>query len=153
MNDKDRLTMKTNVLDGYTLKCLCTFGRDMLADDEFGCNEYCEECGQDCRKCGIQEAFDRLAEYENTGLSPDEIKQLLPHTEQNDEPCEACIVAAGMKYGGESFKNCPMCGKPLKQYTCSEVLKITRDMAEIAKNSGMTIDEIEISLSSGNEAR
>ena len=91
MNTKDRLTMETNVLDGYTLKCMCTFGRDMLADDELGCGEYCEECKEDCNKCGIQEAFNRLAEYENTGLSPEEVMELARNLKfaDNDTTCSS----------------------------------------------------------------
>lgn len=69
--------METNLFDGYTLKCLCAFGRDGEADDEDGCSVYCEEmCNQDCTNCGIQEAFDKLAAYENTGLSPAEVMEL-----------------------------------------------------------------------------
>jgi len=76
MNLKDRLTMDSSVVEnGYTLKDLCTFGRDGEPTDELGCEENCENCDFNCYECPIQEAFNRLAEYENTGLSPDEIRK------------------------------------------------------------------------------
>jgi len=76
MTVEEKLTMKTNIVDGYTLKCMCTFGRDGTPTDEYGCNELCDERNRDCNKCGIQEAFNKLADYENTGLSPAEIEEL-----------------------------------------------------------------------------
>lgn len=76
MSAFERLTTKSYIVDGYILKCMCTFGRDGEADDESGCPELCLECGADCNKCGVQTAFNRLAEYENTGLSPQEIQEL-----------------------------------------------------------------------------
>lgn len=76
MDVKERLTTDDSVVDGYTLKGLCTFGRDGEPTDEMGCAEFCEFNEKDCYRCPIQEASNRLAEYENTGLSPAEIKKL-----------------------------------------------------------------------------
>ncbi len=77
MNSKERLTMDSSVVEnGYTLKGLCTFGRDGEPTDELGCAEFCDECASNCYECPIQEAFNRLAEYENTGLSPAEIEEV-----------------------------------------------------------------------------
>lgn len=71
----DRLTVKSEIIDGhYTLKCLCGFGRDGVPDDEDACYECCELWG--CEKCSIQQAFDRLAAYEDSGLPPEEVKAL-----------------------------------------------------------------------------
>ena len=73
----ERLTIKSSFLDGhYILKCMCSIGRDGIVDDESGCAEYLELCNDDCKNCEMQEAFDRLAAYEDTGLTPEEIKAL-----------------------------------------------------------------------------
>ena len=80
MKDYERLTVKSEIFEdnNYVLKGLCTFGRDGIPDDETGCKDYCEEKkgGYDCETCVIQMAFNRLAEYENTGLSPEEVQKL-----------------------------------------------------------------------------
>lgn len=78
----DRLTVKSEIIDEhYTLKCLCGFGRDGIVDDEDACYEYCELWGvegfKQCEQCGIQQAFDRLAAYEDTGFTPEEIAALV----------------------------------------------------------------------------
>lgn len=71
----DRLTVKSNFASGgYALKSLCTFNPDGTTADELGCDEICTH---NCDECAVQNAFNRLGEYENIGLSPDEIKKLL----------------------------------------------------------------------------
>ena len=41
---------------------------------EMGCGEYCECCaGKNCDNCSIQKAFNKLGQYEDTGLEPSEI--------------------------------------------------------------------------------
>lgn len=77
----DRLTIESEIIDGhYTLKCMCSFGSDGVPDDEDACYEYCELWGDEgnkqCEQCGIQQAFDRLAAYEDSGITPEEIKAL-----------------------------------------------------------------------------
>lgn len=76
MEDSKRLTVESAVTAGYVLRDMCTYGRDREPTDELGCQEYCDLCLHDCDMCHIQKAFDRLAEYENTGLSPEEIIEL-----------------------------------------------------------------------------
>ena len=45
--------------------------------DNLECREVCEEQGENgCKGCPIALAFDRLAAYEDTGLTPEEIKSL-----------------------------------------------------------------------------
>ena len=45
--------------------------------DNLECREVCERQGDDgCKTCPIAKAFDRLAAYEDTGLSPEEIIEL-----------------------------------------------------------------------------
>lgn len=61
----ERLTCKYSGL--YALRELCTFDRlsDKEPDDCASCGECCEEYLQhDCFNCPIQNAFDKLAEYE-----------------------------------------------------------------------------------------
>lgn len=52
---------------------MCGVGRDGNIDDQDGCRAYCSD---KCDGCGIQEAFDRLADYEDTGLTPEEVEAL-----------------------------------------------------------------------------
>lgn len=63
----DRLTQKSDCFDGYTIAELCE------SCGESSCHEI---CNGDCMCCGIQAAFNRLAAYENTNLTPDEIDEL-----------------------------------------------------------------------------
>lgn len=75
----DRLTVKSKILNGhYSLQCTCSFGSDGVPNNEEACYEYCEHLGgcEECEQCGIQQAFDKLAAYEDSGLSPKEIKAL-----------------------------------------------------------------------------
>ena len=80
----DRLTVKSEILDEhYILKCMCSFGRDGVPDDESTCIEHCEIFGEEmCEQCGIQQAFDKLAAYENTGFTPEEIAAMKDDNEQ-----------------------------------------------------------------------
>ena len=72
----ERLTIKSEIVSGhYNLKCMCTVCTNGIVDSEDGCVEYCE-LHDDCNDCQIQEAFDRLAAYEDTGLTPEEVEAL-----------------------------------------------------------------------------
>lgn len=66
----DRLTTKSRIL-GNTLKCLC--GTDIHES----CTNYCSSRRGNCANCEIQGAFDRLAAYEGTGLTPKKITELI----------------------------------------------------------------------------
>lgn len=77
----DRLTVKSKcVKNRYSLKALCALKSDENASDELGCEEICKN---KCEECAIQTAFDKLAEYENTGLSPDEITDIIKDSGSN----------------------------------------------------------------------
>lgn len=70
----DRLLTK---YDGQNVPVkLCTIDIEGEADDCLGCNDQCEECNSDCASCAIQEAFDQLAKYEDTGLTPEQIAEI-----------------------------------------------------------------------------
>ncbi len=76
----NRLTIKSEIIDGhYTLICM-RFCGGRVPDDGYACYEYCGEDGS-CEKCGIQQSFDRLAAYEDTGLTPEEITTLIADNE------------------------------------------------------------------------
>jgi len=62
-----RLTLPSEAFDGATLKALCE------SSGELGCDEI---CSGKCQDCFVQEAFDRLSAYEDSGLSPEEVQGL-----------------------------------------------------------------------------
>lgn len=70
----DRLTYEQDFNGYYSLKGMCRFNETGLKVAEQNCYEYCEE--HDCPDCIIQKAIIRLAKYENTGLSPQDIEDL-----------------------------------------------------------------------------
>lgn len=76
----DRLTVKVLPNDkDYALKCMCSFARNGEVDDVDSCEDVCslrDGGGNKCDGCGFQEAFNRLAAYENTGLTPNDITAL-----------------------------------------------------------------------------
>lgn len=60
----------------YVPRELCSIDRFGGADDCDLCCEYCkatEEGAEDCKRCAINQCFNKLGEYENTGLTPEEI--------------------------------------------------------------------------------
>lgn len=63
------------------LKCLCEYEMDGRICDTSVCSDYCKQfCKNsvaDCDNCGIQQAIDRLAAYEDTGLTPEEITAMI----------------------------------------------------------------------------
>ena len=54
----------------------CTFDREGGADDCKECTEICEDEGGVCRTCVLQECLTRLWDYEDTGLTPEQIQEL-----------------------------------------------------------------------------
>ena len=71
----DRLTIE---YDGQFMpKEMCTIDRFGEADDCETCDIICEDFLETgCTECPIQNAFDRLAEYEDLGLMPNQIKEV-----------------------------------------------------------------------------
>lgn len=67
----ERLTI--NFDGNYVPKRMCTINRFGEADDCDNCPGNDGNCEGDCNCCPVQECFNKLAEYENTGLSPAEI--------------------------------------------------------------------------------
>lgn len=88
----------------------CTFDRYGGADDCKECTEICEDEGGVCRTCILQECLTRLGDYEDTGLTPKQIREL----KERD-------TAKSPDYEGDGYDNdgnmiydiwiCPNCGK------------------------------------------
>ena len=78
----------------------CTFDREGGADDCKECTEICEDAGGVCRTCSLQECLKRLGEYEDTGLTPEQIMELV----------ERDTAKAPEEFDGHWYK-CPRCGK------------------------------------------
>ncbi len=71
-----RLTTISEVMDSPTLKALCE------GCGESSCDEICCRYQDDnCVGCPLQEAFSRLAAYEDSGLSPEEVRVLQKENE------------------------------------------------------------------------
>lgn len=90
MSSKDANMERLMVEDGYSEgsympRALCSIGRDGIVDDCDACSEYCQDKEGECSKCAIHECFKRLAEYEKTGLSP---QQLVEIDQLYKEKCE-----------------------------------------------------------------
>lgn len=50
-------------------------GYDLIKLNDEWCNEYCRDQTQEtCNHCAIYEAIQKLADYEETGVTPEEIK-------------------------------------------------------------------------------
>ncbi|MCM1275508.1 MAG: hypothetical protein NC299_09090 [Lachnospiraceae bacterium] len=47
------------------------------------CDKICKESNS-CKECPVQEAIDKLAAYEDSGLSPEEVKQLAAKSRGGD---------------------------------------------------------------------
>ena len=63
--------------------------------DNLECRQVCEEQGENgCKGCPIALAFDRLAAYEDTGLTPEEVQQMrwIPVEERLPMPYENPVL-------------------------------------------------------------
>lgn len=69
--EMERLTIEYDGL--FVPKKICTTDRFGEADNCDPCDSVCDE---DCKNCVIQECFTYLGEYEDTGLTPQEIMEL-----------------------------------------------------------------------------
>ena len=108
----------------------CTFDREGGADDCKECTEICEDEGGVCRTCILQECLARLGEYEDTGLTPEQIMELkerdtakAPEIHKNKfsdaYTCPSCNLVLINKdekgwFCGKHYKFCPDCGQRLK---------------------------------------
>ena len=108
----ERLTIKCEEL--FVPKKTCTTDRFGEVDDCDPCDTVCKS---DCRNCAIQECFTRLGEYENTGLTPEQIRELKErdavknpvHSQFKSEM--VCPVCGSTAYPWYTF--CVECGQRL----------------------------------------
>lgn len=108
----DRLTIKSDVTNGYSLKELCQFNREGSISDECSCEEYCANHSARCEDCAIQRAFNKLAEYE------EQQKAMKPVGSDNDL-CPKCftynkIIPKRIKTVGSDVVYCWHCGQALQ---------------------------------------
>ena len=99
-------------------------GQDMFGDTYPTCSTTCQD-QKDCDDCPIQEAFARLRQYEQTGLTPPEIMELKERDTskpqiyqiQGDERyeqepewwmCPSCEEVYDME---DDYDFCPNCGQ------------------------------------------
>lgn len=82
----ERLTI--NMGRNYVPKKMCTIDRFGVPDDCVPCPENCINCEDECDCCPVQECFNKLAEYENTGSSPAEIIDMKKHYTEKCEEAE-----------------------------------------------------------------
>ena len=85
----------------------CTFDREGGADDCKECTEICEDEGGVCRTCILQECLTRLWDYEGTGLTPEQIREL----KERNTPKEALYEIYGDQGCGDEPDAwiCPNC--------------------------------------------
>ena len=74
----ERLTIDAyDVIGSYVPKEMCSIGRDGMVDDCDGCPDYCfDSVDSSCEECAIQKCFNLLGEYEDTGLTPEQILEM-----------------------------------------------------------------------------
>ena len=102
----------------------CTFDREGGADDCKECAEICEDEGGVCRTCILQECLTRLGEYEDTGLTPEQIREMKERdtakapVDTDDEfdmyVCPNCDMAIGTIGDKKSHKFCLNCGQRIR---------------------------------------
>ena len=118
----ERLTIKYEGL--FTPKKACTIDRFGEADDCDSCDTICDSThGSDCANCVIQECFTRLGEYENTGLTPEEIRELkerdtameINEIHVDEYYCPACGAENNCDQGVVEDYFCPRCRQRLKE--------------------------------------
>lgn len=117
-----RLTVKSVLLEGhYIPSSMCSIDREGGIDDEDSCNQYCERHrgsdSKECETCSIQKAFDKLGEYEDSGLTPEEVSSNLTEKHGHahwyinpDGYYPQCSRCQEEPQGREMTKFCPNCG-------------------------------------------
>lgn len=110
----ERLTTRQSP-NKNVLKCQCQLDGNGKINKIVNCSTYCN-CRLMCNNCGIQEAINLLASYEDTGLMPEEINTLndrnvAKRVDKND-CCPICHTY-GKDDDGVEGEFCPNCGQRL----------------------------------------
>lgn len=95
-------------------------GEDMFGDTYPTCSTTCKD-QKDCDDCPIQEAFARLRQYEQTGLTPEQVMELKERdtakapVDTDDEydmyVCPNCDMAIGTIGDKRNHHFCLNCGQ------------------------------------------
>lgn len=85
---------------GYMPKALCSVGRDGKVDDCDTCPDHCMTKGGVCTDCVINECFKRLAEYEKTGLTPQQMMEIDKLYQEKCEELAHFEPIKGVTYAG-----------------------------------------------------
>jgi rubredoxin len=110
-----RLTKISEITNSPTLKAMCE------SCGESGCNDFCEDFqDHNCIGCPVQSGFQMLSDYEDSGLSPEQVKDALEKqiplkvfTEYDNEfTCPVCEITTE-DYNVKTLKFCPECGQKL----------------------------------------
>ena len=115
----ERLTIEYDGL--FVPKKICTTDRFGEADNCDPCDSVCDE---DCKNCVIQECFTYLGEYEDTGLTPEQIRKLKERdtaktpVDTDDEfdmyVCPSCDMAIGTIGDKRAHNFCLNCGQRIR---------------------------------------
>ena len=94
----------------------CTFDRDGGADDCKECTEICEDEGGVCHTCILQDCLTRLGAYEDTGLTPEQIRELKERDTGvnpiSSDGWDMCGICGEYLMPSDSF--CSECGQRIK---------------------------------------
>lgn len=89
-----RLTVKYGGV--WVPGAMCTFDRDGYPDICDRCPGGNGNCEGDCRECPVQACFDRLAAYEDTGITPEQVREMdRLYTEKCQEVAGLRLILAG----------------------------------------------------------
>lgn len=97
----------------YVPKNLCTIDSHGGIDDVISCAEYCEDLDGDCSKCEIQKCFKRLAEYEEIGLTPEQIREV---DKLYAEKCKEVAELKKYTFTGMEMANIAISMQKLREY-------------------------------------
>ncbi len=104
VNSMERLMIEDGYTEGsYMPKELCSIGRDGKVDDCDTCPEYCKDKAGICSDCVINECFKRLAEYEKTGLTPQQIVEIDKLYQEKCEEIAHFELIEAVTYDGQQL--------------------------------------------------
>ena len=90
----------------------CCFGDihcwQVKGADDLECRQVCEEQGENgCKGCPIALAFNRLAAYEDTGLTPEEVQQMrwIPVEERLPGDSDGAVLLTNGKTVISGYRN------------------------------------------------